>query len=307
MERRGKDRIRGRVVVVTGASSGIGRAVAFAFARRGARLVLAARSGAVLDEVARRCAAAHPAADALAVPTDVTDGRAVDALAAAALARHGRIDVWVNVAGVGILGHADRTPSEDVRRLLDVNVMGVVHGAGAAVPVMRRQGSGVLIDVSSVLGGVVRAPYMSAYAMSKAAMVTFDDVLRQELALAGEHGVSVCTVLPGGVDTPFFRHAANHTGRSVRALPPVVRPERVARAVVRAAEHRPRRVVVGLFARFLVRAYAVAPGVVRAAIGRHTDRHYLSRFGENPAERVTTGVLYVPSGDVAARDGGRGG
>ncbi|MER5310860.1 SDR family NAD(P)-dependent oxidoreductase [Streptomyces sp. NPDC002773] len=304
MRRRGSERAQGPVVVVTGASSGIGRAVALAFARRGARVVLAARSAAVLGDVARQCAGAHRAAEALAVPTDVADARAVEALAAAALARHGRIDVWVSAAGVGILGGADRMPPEDVRRLFDVNVMGVVHGAGAAVPVMRRQGSGVLIDVSSVLGGVVRAPYMSAYAMSKAALVTFDDVLRQELALSGARGVHVCSVLPAGVDTPFFRHAANHSGRRVRALPPLVRPERVARAVVRASRHHRRKVTVGAFGRVLTWGYAVAPGLVRAAIGRHTAYRYLSPPGEIP---VTTGILYAPSGATAAPRGGRGG
>ncbi|MFF1510110.1 SDR family NAD(P)-dependent oxidoreductase [Streptomyces sp. NPDC058326] len=304
MRRRGTVRTRPPVVVVTGASSGIGRAVALAFAGHGARVVLGARSAAALEEVAGQCADAHRAADALAVPTDVTDARAVEALAAAATARHGRIDVWVNAAGVGILGRADRTSPEDVRRLFDVNVMGVVHGARAAVPVMRAQGSGVLVDISSVLGGVVQAPYMSAYAMSKAALVTFDDVLRQELELAGARGVSVCSVLPAGVDTPFFRHAANGTGRRVQALPPLVRPERVARAVVRAARHRRRRVVVGGSGRLLTWGYAVAPGLVRTAIGRRTEHHYLSPPGETPA---TTGILYAPSGATAAPDGGRGG
>ncbi|WP_073815257.1 SDR family NAD(P)-dependent oxidoreductase [Streptomyces sp. CB02261] len=288
------------MVVVTGASSGIGRAVALAFARLGARVVLAARSTVVLEDVARQCAAAHPSAGALAVPTDVADSGAVEALAAAALARYGRIDVWVSAAGVGILGGADGTPPEDVRRLFDVNVMGVVHGARAALPVMRRQGHGMLIDVSSVLGGVVQAPYMSAYAMSKAALITFDSALRQELALAGARGVRVCSVLPAGVDTPFFRHAANHTGRRLRTLPLLMSPERVAESVVRAARHRRRRVTVGAPALALTWGYAVAPGLVRTVIGRRTGHHYLSPPGETP---LTTGTLYAPSGATAALHG----
>lgn len=289
------------VVVVTGASSGVGRAVALAFARRGGQVVLAARSAHVLDEVARECAGAHRAARALAVPADVTDEAAVDALAQAAFAWGGRIDVWVNAAGVGILGSVDRTPPREVRRLLDVNVMGVVHGARAALTVMCRQDSGVLIDVSSLLGGVVGAPYMSAYAMSKAALVTFDDILRQELALAGARGVAVCSVLPAGVDTPFFRHAANHTGREVRAVPPPATPERVARAVVRAARRPRRRVVVGPSARLLTWGHALTPGLVRAVVVRVTEHRCLAPRGTAPS---TTGILSAPSASTAALRGG---
>ncbi|MFJ3202854.1 SDR family NAD(P)-dependent oxidoreductase [Streptomyces sp. NPDC086989] len=137
------------VVVVTGASSGVGRVTAVECARRGAHVVLAARSGVQLAEVARECRARG--GEALAVPTDVSDERAVEALARAAVRRFGRIDVWVNAAGVGILGRFDQVPLGQLRRVIDVNVLGAVLGARAAVPVMRRQGGGTLIDVASVL------------------------------------------------------------------------------------------------------------------------------------------------------------
>ncbi|WP_432061760.1 SDR family NAD(P)-dependent oxidoreductase [Streptomyces sp. S1] len=292
----------GTVVVVTGASSGIGRAVARAFAGCGARLVVTARSADALDEVARECAAAHPRAEAVAVPADVTDAAATDRVARTALDRFGRVDVWVNAAGVGVLGRLDRVPPEDVRRLWEVNVLGVLHGVRAALPAMRRRGRGVIVDVSSLLGGAVEAPYQGPYAASKAALITLDEVLRQELALSGDHGIAVCTVLPTGVDTPFFRHAANHTGRRMRALPAVATPERVAAAVVRAAVRPRRRVAVGPGARLLPAAHAVAPDLVRRLIRRRTEDHYFDAPGTAP---VTTGILYDPSGDTAAVSGGR--
>ncbi|MEU0402833.1 SDR family NAD(P)-dependent oxidoreductase [Streptomyces sp. NPDC006197] len=295
----------GTVVVVTGASSGIGRAVAAAFAARGARLVLAARSTDVLAQVAGRCAGAHPRAEAVAVTADVTDFAATERVARTAVDRFGRIDIWVNAAGVGLLGRLDRVPPADVRRLWETNVLGAFHGARAALPVMRRQGGGILIDVSSVLGGAVVAPYMGAYAASKAALVTLDETLRQELRLSGDTGdtgVEVCTILPAGVDTPFFRHAANHTGRRLRSLPAVATPQRVARAVVRTAARPRRRVHVGPGSRLLPWAHALAPGPVRSLIRRRTGRVYLDAPGTAP---ITRGVLYEPSAATASVTGGR--
>ncbi|MEW2414713.1 SDR family NAD(P)-dependent oxidoreductase [Streptomyces sp. NPDC046866] len=295
-------RMRGAVVVVTGASSGIGRATALACAGRGARVVLAARSAAELERVAAQCR--ERGGEALAVPTDVSDEAAVTALAAAATARFGRIDVWVSAAGAGILGRFDQTPPRDLQRLLEVNVLGSVHAARAAVPVMRRQGGGVLIDVASVLGARLEAAYMGAYSMSKAALATFDEVLRQELILLGDRRIAVCTVLPTGVDTPFFQHAANHTGRSLRSLPPVATPERIARRIVRTARRPRRRVLVGPYARTLAAACALAPGVVRRAAAWHTEHSYL---GGGPPPPAPPAALDAPCGPSAAVRGGRHG
>lgn len=278
--------------------------MARAFARRGVTTVLTARSADALADVEQECAGAHPRARSAAVPADVADAGAMEGVARTALDRYGRIDVWVNAAGVGTLGLLDRVPPSDARRLWEVNVLGVLNGVRAALPVMRRQGSGVLIDVSSVLGGAVEAPYMGLYAASKAALVTLDDVLRQELALTGDDGVRVCTVLPTGVDTPFFAHAANRTGRRMRSMPPVATPERVARAVLGAADRPRRRVLVGPGARLLPLAHAVAPGLVRPVIRWRTEHAYLDGHG---TAAVTTGGLYTPSGDTAAVSGGHHG
>ncbi|WP_260611035.1 SDR family NAD(P)-dependent oxidoreductase, partial [Streptomyces sp. WAC06614] len=145
-----------------------------------------------------------------------------------------------------------------------------------------------MIDVASLLGGRVTAPYMGAYAMSKAALCTFDDVLREELRLLAEDGIAVCTVLPTGVDTPFFRHAANRSGRELRSLPPVATPERIARAVVRAARRPRRRTLVGPYARLLVLADMSAPALVRRAAARRTDGSY---FGDGAG---SAGTLFPP-------------
>ncbi|MET9954037.1 SDR family NAD(P)-dependent oxidoreductase [Streptomyces sp. NPDC006339] len=292
----------GLVVVVTGASSGIGRATALAFARRGARVVVSARSWEVLARAAEECRSAHPAAGAVAVPADVTDAAAVDRVARTALARFGRVDVWVNAAGVGVLGALTDVPVEDVRRLWDVNVLGALHGARAALPVMRAQGHGVLVDIASVLGGVVQAPYMGAYAASKAALVSLDEALRRELSIAGADGVTVCTVLPTGVDTPFFDHAANRTGRRVRTLPPMATPERVARTVLRTAARPRRRVTVGPGARLLPAAYALGRRPTLRLIAWRTEHHYLGPHG---SAEDSPGRLRTPSGDSAAIRGGR--
>jgi short-subunit dehydrogenase len=233
---RGVD-VDGAVVVLTGASSGIGRAAAQRFAEKGAHVVLAARGGNSLQESAAECAA-H-GVRAIAVPTDVADNDQVEALARRAVDEFGRIDVWVNDAAVMAYGAIGEVPMHVQRRILEVNLMGTMHGARAALPQLARQRRGVIINVASLYAKMT-SPYVSAYATSKYGVLGFSEVLRQELK--SQRGIAVCTVLPGSIDTPIFRHAANYTEREIRPVPPVASPERVARAIVRCAE-RPRREV----------------------------------------------------------------
>jgi NAD(P)-dependent dehydrogenase (short-subunit alcohol dehydrogenase family) len=213
-------KLDGAVVVVTGASSGIGRATGLAFAQRGARVVLAARRAAALEELARECQAAG--GQALPVPTDVTDEGAVAELARRPVERFGRIDIWVNNAGVYLLGSLEATPPEAFRRVLETNFFGYVHGARAVLPHFRDQGHGVLINNASVYSHV-GAPWLTAYVSSKFAVRGFSEALCQELAdLADVH---VCTVSPSPIDTPIFASAANYSGRTVKAPPPTYPPE----------------------------------------------------------------------------------
>jgi short-subunit dehydrogenase len=283
-------RVKDSVVVITGASSGIGRAAALRFAGKGARLVLAARGAKALETVARECR--KRGAKAIAVPTDVTDPDAVEELAARAVREFGRLDVWVNNAAVGAFGRLSEVPPKEFQRVLDVNISGYVNGARAALTRLAAQNSGVLVNVASIVGEIP-LPYSAAYSISKAANRALSVSLRSELARDGVSGVKVCTVLPATIDTPFYQHAANYSGRHASAMPPVYTPERVAKAVVKVVAH-PRRetVVGGLTGRLLVLQHRVTPGAVEAATARQVDTSQLSRRRSTP---VTAGNLHQAS------------
>lgn len=282
------------VVVLTGASSGIGHATALAFARQGARLVLAARGAQALDKVAAECVLLD--AQALAVPTDVTDADAVRALADAAIARFGRIDVWINNVGIGAVGAFDATPMEAHERVIAANLVGHMNGAHAVLPHFRQRGRGILINMISS-GGWAPSPYAAAYTASKFGLRGFSEALRAELASLP--AVHVCEVYPTFVDTPGLFHGANYTGKRLRPPPPVLDPREVARALV-ALSHAPRDVTaIGSVAIPGRLAHAVAPGLTARATRWLMDRA-LERADPAP---LTNGNLFEPS-RVHTIDGG---
>jgi NAD(P)-dependent dehydrogenase (short-subunit alcohol dehydrogenase family) len=284
-------KLDGAVVVVTGASSGIGRATALVFAERGAQVVVAARRVDALEELARECQAAG--GQALAVPTDTTDEAAVAELVRRAVERFGRIDVWVNNAGVYLLGSLEATPPEAFRRVLETNFFGYVHGARAVLPHFRQQGHGVLINNASVYSHVA-APWLTAYVSSKFAVRGFSEALRQELTDLPD--VHVCTVSPSPIDTPIFASTANYSGRAVKAPPPTYPPQQVASAILASALHPKRERIVGGAGRLVTVAEAVAPRRFERVNRRYVNR---LQFAAEPAP-ATVGNLHAPVSDGRA-------
>ena len=281
--------------MVTGASSGIGKATALAFAEGGARVVATARRPDALADTVRQCE--QRGAQALAAPADVADEQAVEDVARLAEDRFGRVDVWVNNAGSGVYGRFEDIPTQAWRRALDTNLLGYVHGARAALPRFRAQQRGVLINVSSVHGSG-GAPLASAYVATKFAVRGFSESLRQELRREPE--IHVCTVLPASIDTPFFQHAANYTGRRLKALRPVVAPERVAAAIVKLVRRPRREVVVGNAGRQLKAARMLAPPLYERLNAFLVEN---DSFGSESAP-PTDGSLYEPmDGGVETRAG----
>lgn len=266
------------VVVITGASSGIGRAAALRLSRRARGLALCARSEEALAEVAAVCEGAG--AETLYRALDVADEEEVEALAEAAVERFGRIDVWVNNAGAIAYGSFEEIPSEVFRQIVETNLMGQVHGARAALKRFREQGSGVLINMSSVWGRV-SSPQVAPYVVSKNAVRAFSECLVGELA--SDEEIQVATMVPQAVDTPIFEHAGNYTGRQVRPIPPVLDPEEVAKGIELCAENPKREVNYGRAGRALEILYALAPPLYRRLAHRAFVRGTWGSIAADPA------------------------
>ncbi|AUX27483.1 short-chain dehydrogenase [Sorangium cellulosum] len=293
-----RERFRDTVVVITGASSGIGRATALEFARRGAAVTLAARREQPLREVAAECEQAG--GKALVVPADVTNEALVMEVARRTVEAFGRIDVWVNNAAVTLFGLFEQTPSEPYRRVIETNLFGYIHGARAALAQFRRQGSGVLINVASMVSRLSE-PYVSAYVASKHAIRGLSQSLRQELEVLRARDIHVCVVMPATIDTPLFQHAGNYTGRAPRAMPPVYPPERVARAIVRLARTPRREVYVGSSALQLALLSFLAPGLTERLLARTVDRLHLQH---GRTAYATNGNLFTPLVEGTTVSGG---
>lgn len=290
-----RKKLKDAVAVVTGASSGIGRATALALADRGAAVVVTARRGEVLAGVAQECR--DRGAEAMALPADVTDQIAIEGVARQTVGRFGRLDVWVNNAGVNLYGRLEEAPGQAWHRVVETNVFGTYHGLRAALPWMREQGSGVIVNVSSVLGKV-GSPYQSAYVASKHAVRALSDCVRQELSDAP--GIAVSTVLPGPVDTPLFENAGNYTGQEVTPIKPVISAERVAAAIVSCAARPRRESIVGASTTQMLGFNRLLPGPAERAVARQVDRDH---FGEASAP-VERGNLFEPAAGHGSVSGG---
>jgi short-subunit dehydrogenase len=274
-----------QVLVITGASSGIGRGAALAFAGRGATVVLAARNPQRLAEAARECN--DRGGRAAAVPTDVSDETAVQALARYAVDEFGRIDARVNAAAVWSYGRFEDTPAPVFRQIVETTLFGQVHAARVVLPQFRAQGHGVLVNIAS-LYGKLSSPYVAPYVTAKWGLVGFSEVLGQELRDAS--GIAVCTILPGAVDTPIYRHAANYVGREIRPLPPVIAPERVVHAVVRAVDRPQAEITIGRVHHVGAWIHQLAPRLYDRLVGPIVKQGAL----RNKPARPHDGTVFAP-------------
>jgi short-subunit dehydrogenase len=279
--------ITGSSVVITGASSGIGYCAAAEFARRGASLTLAARQPEGLEAIAVECRR-HGARTKL-VPTDVSDRKAIEHLARVAERTFGGIDTWVNGAGVMAYGMFEQVPAEVFEQVIATNLNGQVYGSRAALERFRAQGGGVLINLSSVWGRIT-TPLVAPYVVSKHAVRALSECLRHELV--DEPEIHVVTVLPQAVDTPIFEHSANYSGRGLRPVPPLHRPESVAAGIVACAESPKREITYGRAGRMLELLYAIAPSLYCRVAPATFMR------GTFATERVpkSTGNVFLPAG-----------
>jgi NAD(P)-dependent dehydrogenase (short-subunit alcohol dehydrogenase family) len=264
----------------------MGLATAIAFARRGATLFLAARREEALAEAARACEAAG-SPRAVPVVADVTDAAAMRALADRAAAEAGGIDLWVNMAGLGAVGRFEEIPVEVQARLLEVNLTGALHGCHAALPHMLRRGEGIIVNMSSI-GGRIAQPFAAAYTASKFGLRGLTDSLRGEMLARSR--IQVCGVYPQFVDTPAPLHAANYTGRTLRAAPPVLSPDYVAERIVQLCRH-PRRALYLGSTHAMVPLFGLAPDLAGQAFARVVQR---ALFENGPPAPATDGAVLAP-------------
>jgi NAD(P)-dependent dehydrogenase (short-subunit alcohol dehydrogenase family) len=274
------DPARPQVVLVTGASSGIGRATAIQLAGRGARLILVARGRESLEEAAAEARAAGAEA-AMVRPADVTDEDAVQAAVDDAVAEFGRIDVVVHAAQVMAYGRIEDVPREVYEQVVDVALHGTAVVARVVLPLFRKQGAGHLVVVNSLLGNIA-TPLLGSYVAAKWGQLGLVRVLQQETR--DEPGISVSAVQPGGVDTPIYVQAASWTGSTGRPPPPVYSPQRVARTVLSTLD-RPRRIVQAGFLNPLITAgFRLVPGVFDVLVGPLLQRMAIADGDVPPTE-----------------------
>ena len=286
---RGNDRnmppeLRDQVVVLTGASSGIGRQTSVMLGTHGARVVLAARGEEALQATAREVEQAG--GQAHTVTTDVSEWEQVERLAGEAVRVFGRIDTWINHAGISTYSTIADSAPEEMRRVIEVNLLGEMFGTKAAFEQMKGQGSGVIINVSSALARR-SVPLQAAYCAAKHGVTGFTEAVRLELQ-TDFPGIQLVEVLPSSINTPLFDHARSKIGRKPMPIPPIYEPSVVAEALVRACQHPQREIVVGGAGKAFVVAEQVSAGLVDRYLtqGRRGARQQRSDMADDGQDNL---------------------
>ena len=277
-----------QVIVITGASSGIGLATAQAAAQAGASLVLAARSEDRLAEIVD--AIKSEGGQAIHVVADVGVREDVERIAAAATEHFGRIDTWINDAGVAIYGRLEEVSDDDSRRLFDTNFWGVVYGSLVALPHLRTSG-GALINIGSEVSEAV-VPLQGMYSASKHAVKGFTDALRIEVAEVDKAPVAITLVQPTAVNTPYPQHARNYMDKEPKLPTPQIDPHQVADAILKAATTATRDVKVGMMSKINTTLSNIAPSLAAKLAAKYVDKQQY----DQPPSRDPEGGLWHASG-----------
>jgi short-subunit dehydrogenase len=276
-----------QIIVITGASSGIGLATVERAFAAGAKLVLASRSEDTLVEIVAFIN--DNGGEAIYIPADVGDSNQVEEIAAAAIERFGRIDTWINNAGVAIYGRLEEVSDQDSRRLFDTNFWGVVNGSLVALRHLKIHG-GALINVGSEVSDAV-VPLQGMYSASKHAVKGFTDALRVEVEEIDKAPVSVTLIQPTAVNTPYPQHAKNYMDREPKLPSPQIDPHQVADAILEAATDGGRNVKVGAMAHMNTMMSKILPGLADKFAAKYVDKQQYDVPPRNPE-----GSLYQPSG-----------
>lgn len=274
-----------KTVVITGASSGIGKAIALTLAKRGMNLVLAARRDTLLQEIASECESLG--ASAVSIRTDVTNFEDLENLVKKAKLFFGEIDIWINNAGVMAVGEFDMIPVESHEQVIKINLLGPLYGSYAVIPYFKERGKGVIINTASI-GAFIPTPFATSYAASKFGVRGLDEALRSELE--DYHDIHVCDVNPYFTDTPGIFHVANYSGKKLQLAPPVSDPFQVAEAVSKLIDRPKPSVMVGAAARLARFLHALGPNLLGRTLARSARAYF--KFAR-PAP-LSSGSLFSP-------------
>ena len=285
-----------QVVALMGASTGIGRESALRFAGRGAKVVVSARNGEGLHSLVEEIR--HRGGEATAVVADVTDFDQVKAVADTAAERYGRLDTWVHLAAISIFAPFEETTPEEFRQVIEVDLVGQAYGAMAALPLLKREGRGALVHVTSVVARRA-VPLQSAYCAAKHGVDGLLESMRVELKREG-WTIGVTNVMPAAINTPFFDKARTKLGVKPKGFPPLYAPGVVADAILYAAEKAPRDIVAGGAAKGMIVGQRLSPRLMDSIMARGG---FGSQMTDEPRSKDAPDALFEPLEDQNRADG----